>query len=56
MNNEQKDVPSIILTPIAVTKANAKETIGKMVSDGFLKADQICAGSAASACQEAGIA
>jgi D-xylose transport system substrate-binding protein len=56
VNNEQKDVPSIILTPIAVTKANAKETIGKMVSDGFLKADQICAGPAASACQQAGLA
>jgi D-xylose transport system substrate-binding protein len=54
-NNEQKDVPSIILTPIAVTKANAKETIGKMVSDGFLKATDICSGSAASACQTAGI-
>ena len=56
VNNEQKDVPSIILTPIAVTKANAKETIGKMISDGFLKADQICAGPAASACQQAGLA
>jgi D-xylose transport system substrate-binding protein len=55
-NNGQKDVPSIILTPIAVTKANAKETIGKMISDGFLKADQICSGPAASACQQAGLA
>ena len=54
--NGQKDVPSIILTPIAVTKENAKETIGKMISDGFLKADQICTGPAAPACQEAGIA
>ncbi|HZA84314.1 MAG TPA: sugar ABC transporter substrate-binding protein, partial [Actinomycetes bacterium] len=54
--NGQKDVPSIILTPIAVTKENAKETIGKMISDGFLKADQICTGPAASACQEVGIA
>jgi D-xylose transport system substrate-binding protein len=56
VNNDQKDVPSIILTPIAVTKDTAKETIGKMISDGFLKADQICSGSAASACQQAGIA
>jgi D-xylose transport system substrate-binding protein len=55
-NNGQKDVPSIILTPIAVTKANAKETVGKMVSDGFLKADQICSGAAASVCQQVGIA
>jgi D-xylose transport system substrate-binding protein len=56
VNNGQEDVPSIILTPIAVTKANAKETIGKMISDGFLKADQICAGEAASACSQVGIA
>jgi D-xylose transport system substrate-binding protein len=56
VNNEQKDVPSIILTPVAVTKETAKETIGKMISDGFLKADQLCTGPAASACQQAGIA
>jgi D-xylose transport system substrate-binding protein len=56
VNNGQKDVPSIILTPIAVTKANAKETIGKMISDNFLKADQICSGPAASVCQQVGIA
>jgi D-xylose transport system substrate-binding protein len=54
-NNGKKDVPSIILTPVAVTKANAKETIGKMISDGFLKASDICSGPAASACSSAGI-
>jgi D-xylose transport system substrate-binding protein len=54
-NNGQKDVPSIILTPVAVTKANAKETIGKMISDGFLKASDICSGSAASACRQVGL-
>jgi D-xylose transport system substrate-binding protein len=55
VNNGNKDVPSIILTPIAVTKANAKETIGKMVADGFLSTSQICAGPAASGCQQAGV-
>jgi D-xylose transport system substrate-binding protein len=55
-NNGQKDVSSIILTPIAVTKANAKETVGKMISDGFLKANDICSGAAASVCQQVGIA
>ena len=55
VNNGQKDVPSIILTPVAVTKANAKQTIGQMVSDGFLKASDICSGPAASACQQVGI-
>jgi D-xylose transport system substrate-binding protein len=55
VNNGQKDVPSIILTPVAVTKANAKQTIGQMISDGFLKASDICSGPAASACQQVGI-
>jgi D-xylose transport system substrate-binding protein len=56
VNNDQKDVPSIILTPVAVTKGTAKETIGQMIKDGFLKATDICSGAAASACQSAGIA
>jgi len=54
-NNGQKDVPSIILTPVAVTKATAKQTIGQMVQDGFLKASDICTGAAASACAQAGL-
>jgi len=54
-NNGQKDVPSIILTPVAVTKQTAKQTIGQMITDGFLKADQICTGAAASACTQAGL-
>jgi D-xylose transport system substrate-binding protein len=48
-------VPSIILTPVAVTKQNAKETIGQMITDGFLKAAQICSGPAAATCQQVGI-
>jgi D-xylose transport system substrate-binding protein len=55
-SNGQKDVPSIILTPVAVTKANAKQTIGQMLSDGFLKAADICSGPAASACHQLGLA
>jgi D-xylose transport system substrate-binding protein len=54
-NNGQKDVPSIILTPVAVTKANAKQTVGQMITDGFLKATDICSGPAASACQQLGL-
>jgi D-xylose transport system substrate-binding protein len=54
-NNGQKDVPSIILTPIAATKANAKETVGKMISDGHLQAAELCAGAVASACSQLGI-
>jgi D-xylose transport system substrate-binding protein len=52
VNNQQKDVPSVLLEPVAVTKDNIKDTI---VADGFLKPAQICAGAAASACAEAGI-
>jgi D-xylose transport system substrate-binding protein len=52
VNNGQKDVPSVLLEPVAVTKDNVKDTI---VADGFLKAAQICTGAAASACTQAGI-
>jgi D-xylose transport system substrate-binding protein len=51
-NNGQKDVPSVILTPVAVTKANIADTV---IKDGFYKASQVCAGSFASACKAAGI-
>jgi D-xylose transport system substrate-binding protein len=56
VNNGQKDVPSIILTPVAVTKANARQTIGSMISDGFLTASGICSGPAAAACRQLGLA
>jgi D-xylose transport system substrate-binding protein len=52
VNNGQKDVASVLLEPVAVTKDNIKDTI---VADGFLKPAQICTGSAASACAQAGI-
>jgi D-xylose transport system substrate-binding protein len=54
-NNGQVDVPSIILTPVAVTKDTAKQTVGQMISDGFLKADQICTGAVAPVCAQAGL-
>lgn len=52
VNNGKIDVPSILLTPIAVTKENVKDTI---VKDQFHKVDQICAGDFAKACTDAGI-
>jgi D-xylose transport system substrate-binding protein len=52
VNNGQKDVASILLEPVAVTKDNVKDTI---IKDNFHPVDQICAGAAASACQAAGI-
>jgi D-xylose transport system substrate-binding protein len=45
-------VPSVILTPVAVTKANVASTV---VKDGFWTAAQICTPAFASACKAAGI-
>jgi D-xylose transport system substrate-binding protein len=52
VNNGQKDVPSVLLEPVAVTKANIKDTI---IKDEFLKPADICTGPAAQACAQAGI-
>ncbi|MEP6599559.1 MAG: substrate-binding domain-containing protein [Actinomycetota bacterium] len=46
-----RDVPSLLLTPIAITKANVKA----VVDDEFVKASALCAGAAAAACTAAGI-
>jgi D-xylose transport system substrate-binding protein len=51
-NNGQKDVPSIIFDPVAVTKDNVKDTV---IADNYQPADKVCSGPAASACQAAGI-
>ena len=48
VNNGTKDVPSIILSPVAVTKDNINDTI---VKDGFWSADEICTAKYASACK-----
>jgi D-xylose transport system substrate-binding protein len=45
-------VPSVILTPVAVTKANVKSTV---VKDGYWTPAQICTPAFASACRAAGI-
>jgi D-xylose transport system substrate-binding protein len=45
-------VPSTILTPIAVTKANIKDTV---VKDGLYTIAKICSGSVAAACNAAGL-
>jgi len=38
VNNGSADVPSVLLTPVSVTKDNIKDTV---VADGFWKAEQI---------------
>jgi D-xylose transport system substrate-binding protein len=45
-------VPSVILTPVAVTKTNVESTV---IKDGFWTPAQICTSAFASACKAAGI-
>ncbi len=52
VNNGTKDVPSFLLTPVAVTKDNVKDTV---VKDGLWTVQQICTSAYASACSAAGL-
>ena len=52
VNNGKKDVPSVILTPVAVTKANVKSTI---IKDGLYKPSELCTGASAAGCKAEGI-
>ncbi len=51
-NNGKKDVPSVLLTPIAVTKDNVNSTV---IKDGFVSASEVCTGPYVAACKAAGI-
>jgi D-xylose transport system substrate-binding protein len=51
-NNGTADIPSIILTPVAVTKDNIESTV---VADGFWTVQEICTADFAAACQAAGV-
>jgi D-xylose transport system substrate-binding protein len=51
-NNGTKDVPSKILTPIAVTQKNIKDTV---IKDGFLTVKDICTPQYAADCKKAGL-
>jgi D-xylose transport system substrate-binding protein len=52
VNNDTKDVPSVLLNPVTVTKDNINDTV---IKDGFWKVDQICTGEYAKACASAGL-
>jgi len=52
VNNGKINVPSVILTPVAVTVRNIRETV---VRDGYWTVSQICTGSYAAACKRAGL-
>ncbi|MFL5910829.1 MAG: sugar ABC transporter substrate-binding protein [Gaiellaceae bacterium] len=47
-----KSIPSVILTPVAVTKNQIKDTV---VKDNFFTVSQICTAAYAAACKSAGI-
>ena len=47
----KKDVPSVLLTPQSIFKANVADPI----TDGYQKAADVCTGAAAAACATAGI-
>jgi D-xylose transport system substrate-binding protein len=52
VNNETKDVPSVLLEPVLITKDNIKEYIGEV---DFPKLEEICAGKVAAKCKEIGL-
>jgi D-xylose transport system substrate-binding protein len=52
LDNGGGQVPSVLLNPVAVTKDNVKSTV---IADEFVTADELCTGSYAAACKEAGI-
>jgi D-xylose transport system substrate-binding protein len=51
-NNGTKDVTSVLLPPVPVTKENIKDTV---VKDGFYTVQQICTPQFAQACRAAGL-
>jgi D-xylose transport system substrate-binding protein len=51
-DNGAGQVPSVLLTPVELTKSNINSTV---IKDGFIKASALCAGRYASACSAAGI-
>jgi D-xylose transport system substrate-binding protein len=52
VNNGQKDIPSVLLDPVPVTKDNVKDYLGEI---DFPKKEEICAGKVAAACSKAGL-
>jgi D-xylose transport system substrate-binding protein len=50
-NDTKRQVPSVLLTPQAITKSNVKV----LFDDGFLKTSDVCVGKYAAMCKQAGI-
>jgi D-xylose transport system substrate-binding protein len=52
VDNGAGEVPSVLLTPVVVTRDNMADTV---IADGFYEPSEICTGQFAKACEEAGI-
>ncbi|MEA2280943.1 MAG: D-xylose transport system substrate-binding protein [Solirubrobacteraceae bacterium] len=52
VDNGSKKVPSVLLTPVAITKSNIKQYVGQI---DFPKKEQICAGKVAAMCGKVGL-
>jgi D-xylose transport system substrate-binding protein len=52
INNGQKDVPAVILTPVAVKRDNIRDTV---VRDGLWTIDEICTPAYQAACERVGL-
>jgi D-xylose transport system substrate-binding protein len=52
VDNGALQVPSVLLTPVAVTKNNIQDTV---IKDGFYKASDICTGKYQADCKAAGV-
>jgi len=50
-NNGVSDVPSVLLTPVSITKAN----VGTVIKDGFQTRDAVCKIAGEKACKAAGL-
>jgi D-xylose transport system substrate-binding protein len=51
-NGTGRRIPSVLLPPVAVTRANVRDTV---VKDGFLRVSEICTAPIAAACARAGL-
>jgi len=51
VNNGKMDVPSILLTPVAITRDNVKT----IFDDKFLKPSDVCTGAVSALCAAAGV-
>jgi D-xylose transport system substrate-binding protein len=52
VNNGKKDVPSVLLAPVSVTREKVKDTV---LADAFWTREQVCSGRTEGACKALGL-